>query len=299
MTARPSLAAGIVTLESGLPGAPLTPESSLRAAQRFVDEAERLGFSHVWVGEQRSGWTGPCSSALVAIGGLLSQTSAIAFSSAFVNVAARPTEELVTEAHRLAVASAGRFELGIGCGQLPHAAGDATTIEDALAELLHRWQALYPRVALWVSAGDADTAARAAQAGARIVLPSYLERDEVRSLTEIYREAFPVGDEPVVAVIRDCCLNNEDLAFIREAYTAATWLPTDELESDVLIEQLLQRVAYGSPSDIAKELAADKEDGIDHIVVRTAIGGRADLEPLRLLASESTIREWLCEPSYS
>lgn len=298
MTAPPSLGAGIVTLESGLPGAPLTPQSSLRDARRFVEEAERLGFSHVWVGEQHNGWTWPCCSALVAIGGLMSQTSAIAFSSAFVNVAARPVEELVTEAHQLAVSSAGRCELGVGCDQRPHPAGD-TTIEDPLGELLHRWQRLYPRVALWVAAGDADSAIRTAQAGARMVVPSYLDRNQVRSLTDSYHEAFRGGDEPVVAVIRDCCLNNADLAFIRESYTATTSLPPSELERDVLIEQLLQRVATGSPSDVAKELVADQEDGIDHIVVRTAIGGRADVETLRLLAAESTIREWLCEPSYS
>jgi alkanesulfonate monooxygenase SsuD/methylene tetrahydromethanopterin reductase-like flavin-dependent oxidoreductase (luciferase family) len=302
----PTLAAGLLTFEAGRPGAPASASASADHARAFVDEAELLGFSHVWLGERRGAWTGYCPSAIVAAGGLLTGTSAIAIATGFVSAAGRPIDELVAETHRLAVTSAGRFEFGVGRG-FPDPSALATgsgteAVDRAVATVLDRWSTLYPRVVLWVSADDAGTVTRAAEAGARVVLPSYLPREKVRLFSGLYREKYCGRDQPTVAVIRDCCLDQQDLAFIREVYQeelSCGWARDDGLSGEVLLDWTMSRVACGSPAEIADALIEDTKDGVDHIVVRTASGGRADLEPLRLLAAEPRVREWLCERSSS
>lgn len=279
----PVLSVGLVSFEYGRPGEPASPLASCESAIEYALEAERLGFSHVWVGGYAAGSQGSAADIVLACA-LLTDTSSIAVATSASDTNLMPTQQLTTEAHRLAVSTAGRFELGIAA-----LTRDKTDVGSRRAQpggghlddTLANWSTLLPHAVIWVQTDDACGVASAASAGAGIVLPTYLPRPVVRALSKTYHEKYAGSGVPTVAVQRDVCATSDDMEFARRRH---------EGEPGVCQQGPVNRVAHGSYAHIASVLLEDIDDGADHVIVRSAFGGRTNVETIQGLAREPQLK---------
>lgn len=277
-----------------------------------VDDAaflEDLGYDHVLVGEHHGRANDSCPAPLVMAAAIASRTTRIRVGTCVTLLSLHDPVALTEQAAVVDVISEGRLVLGVGVGYRPDdfaAFGVPRSrrghrADASLDRLLSLWASDWlapppvqrPRPELWVDAGSAPGARRAARVAAAPLFPT-LPMPLVRQHVRRHEEACEAVGQPVAdrrVLVREVhCAPTRSQAFdeceptlfrtYRETYLALGGFvavaddgvsprvvrdPTDPaLESDALVEG---RMLVGAPDDVLEGLQAFDAAGFTDVIL--------------------------------
>ncbi|MGW4244855.1 putative FMN-dependent luciferase-like monooxygenase [Nocardia sp. NPDC004722] len=298
-----------------------------REALEQIEAAERLGFDTAWVAQHHlDPVEGGLPSPFVFLAHAAARFPRIRFGTAIVTLALEDPIRVAEDAAVLDTLSGGRLELGFGAGGSRHAfdlfglsgADRQQVYADKLAAVTAALagtplvvdRALNPpapglRNRLWQATFSAGGAARAGQAGDGLLLSKAQPRDPTvpqatlweiqQPLVDAYFDALPEGSTPRIGASRGVFVaDDHDEAVALAEQGAARFL--DQLgrnggpEIANSVAEVLRDIYYGTPDEVAEQLAADTalRHATDFIVQAHPVdpGHPATLRSIELIATK-------------
>ncbi|MFE3192286.1 putative FMN-dependent luciferase-like monooxygenase [Nocardia sp. NPDC059240] len=298
-----------------------------REALEQIELAERLGYDTAWVAQHHlDPREGGLPSPFVFLAHAAARFPRIRFGTAIVTLALEDPIRVAEDAAVLDTLSSGRLELGFGAGGSRHAfelfelggADRQQVYADKLAKVtaaLHGAslvddRGLNPpapglRNRLWQATFSAGGAERAGRAGDGLLLSKAQPRDPAapeatlweiqQPLVDAYLRALPAGTTPRIGASRGVFVaDDHDEAVALAEHGAARFL--DQLghnggpEVANSVAEVLRDIYYGTPDEVAAQLAADTalRHATDFIVQAHPVdpGHAATLRSIELIATK-------------